>query len=320
MATDPAPPADAPAPMATETAAPPAALAPAPAPLAPVEPVFANPGKQVTSAIGKFAAKEPDVVLLPTMQLQWATRNEATATGGVFQKHRSTKEIFAPFDKALLERVLIALQDDLAARFEAAGWQATTRAELGADVPELQTVKVDAETGMPTYRLNLGAQDQVWVVAALPGALPPNPKSIGNGMAWNRWLKGKAGFNLNVTYLFAPGTVGETKSRMLGTEAGTGLWFSARTDLNGASTGGWGNVTVNPQGLIVAPEVGTLAEIKEGKAMQRVANVIGFLGGVGTHDKTGYNMTPDWAKVEEGMLRAGRAYNAELVAHVTARK
>jgi hypothetical protein len=41
---------------------------------------------------------------------------------------------------------------------------------------------------------------------------------------------------------------------------------------------------------------------------------------VGTSDKQGYTMTPDWARVEEGMLRAGRAYNAELVARLVAGK
>ena len=108
------------------------------------------------------------------------------------------------------------------------------------------------------------------------------------------------------------------REHVVGTEAGGGLWFSARADLIGASSGGWGNIVVDPAGLIVDPDVGTLAELSGSKS-GAAENVIRFIGGMGSRDSQGYTITPDWAKVEQAMLRAGRAYNAELVDRLTRR-
>ena len=38
--------------------------------------------------------------------------------------------------------------------------------------------------------------------------------------------------------------------------------------------------------------------------------------GAATLDTTRYTMDPDWAKAEAAMLRAGKAFNAELVARM----
>ncbi|RYY70275.1 MAG: hypothetical protein EOO24_49905 [Comamonadaceae bacterium] len=101
---------------------------------------------------------------------------------------------------------------------------------------------------------------------------------------------------------------------MLGTAASAGLWFHARADLNSAA-GGWGNVNLKPEGMVVTQEVGTIAEISGSKA-GAAENVIRFIGGMGSVDRTGYQMTPDWAKAEAAMVSAGKAFNAELVARL----
>ena len=242
-------------------------------------------------------------------------RSKATATGGVFRKHKSSKEIFAAFDQAVLERVLVALQDDLAERLRAAGWQARTAAELGNDVPQLKSLKTNADLGLPLLKYDDTINAHDYVVVSLPGKAPVDTKAISNGMAIQRFLKGKQGLNANIVYEFAPGTVGETDSRMLGTEAGVGIWFNARADFIGAERGGWGNVNTKPEGLVVAPEIGTLGEIAGSKA-GTAENVIRSIGGMGGVDRTGYQMTPDWAKAEAAMLAAGKAFNAELVARL----
>jgi hypothetical protein len=273
------------------------------------------PAKQMEAYMGRIQGKEAQIAYLPAMQLRWAVRSKATATGGVFRKHKSSKEILAPFDQAVLERVLVALQDDLAERFRAAGWQARTAAELGSDVPQLKTLKANAELGVPVLKLDNTVNAQDFVVVALPGRAPVDTKAISNGMAIQRFLKGKQGLNASIVYEFAPGTVAETDSRMLGTEAGAGLWFNARADFIGAERGGWGNINTKPEGLVVAPDIGTLGEIAGSKA-GTAENVIRFIGGMGGVDRTGYQMTPDWARAEAAMLAAGKAFNAELVARL----
>lgn len=273
------------------------------------------PAKQMEAYMGRIQGKEAQIAYLPAMQLRWAVRSKATATGGVFRKHKSSKEILAPFDQAVLERVLAALQDDLAERFRAAGWQARTAAELGSDVPQLKTLKANAELGVPVLKLDNTVNAQDFVVVALPGRAPVDTKAISNGMAIQRFLKGKQGLHASIVYEFAPGTVAETDSRMLGTEAGAGLWFNARADFIGAERGGWGNINTKPEGLVVAPDIGTFGEIAGSKA-GTAENVIRFIGGMGGVDRTGYQMTPDWARAEAAMLAAGKAFNAELVARL----
>ena len=242
-------------------------------------------------------------------------RSKATATGGVFRKHKSSKEIFAAFDQAVLERVLVALQDDLAERLRAAGWQARTAAELGNDVPQLKSLKTNADLGLPPLKYDDTINAHDYVVVSLPGKGPVDTKAISNGMAIQRFLKGKQGLHASIVYEFAPGTVAETDSRMLGTEAGAGLWFNARADLIGAERGGWGNINTKPEGLVVAPDIGTFGEIAGSKA-GTAENVIRFIGGMGGVDRTGYQMTPDWARAEAAMLAGGKAFNAELVARL----
>ena len=273
------------------------------------------PAKQMEAYMGRIQGKEAQIAYLPAMQLRWAVRSKATATGGAFRKHKSSKEILAPFDRAVLERVLVALQDDLAERLHAAGWQAKTAAKLGSDVPQLKTLKTNAELGVPVLKLDNTVNAQDFVVVALPGRAPVDTKAISNGMAIQRFLKGKQGLHASIVYEFAPGTVAETDSRMLGTEAGAGLWFNARADFIGAERGGWGNINTKPEGLVVAPDIGTLGEIAGSKA-GTAENVIRFIGGMGGVDRTGYQMTPDWARAEAAMLAAGKAFNAELVARL----
>lgn len=281
--------------------------------VAPVEPVFTSP-KQLQETNAQLAGKEEPIALLPFVQLRWAVRSKTTATGGVFRKHKSSKEIFAPADAAVLQRVLSVLQDDLVARLQAAGWESTTVDELGGDLPQVKAMKPD-KTGALMFRHDDGVNEADFAVTVLPGAIAMDPKAIMNGMAIGKYLRGKAGVYVNVVYNFAPGTVAETSSRQLGTEAGSGLWFSARADLIGAKSGAWGSINVVPTGVVVADTIGQLAEIKGSKAGV-AENVIRYMGGMGSNDRTGYDMTPDWPGAEAAMLRAGRAFNAEVVSRL----
>ena len=280
----------------------------------PTERVFDNPAKQFDVSLNKIQPKKEPNALLPTMQLRWAVRNKVSETGGTFSKTLSSKEIVAPVDRAVLERVLVALQDDLAARFKAAGWQATTREELGGVGPELKTLRVDAGLGMPMLKSKGGTYDQDYAVVALPGAEPAENKGVTDGLAIMRFMKGKTGIHTNVVYNFAPGTVAVNKSRMLGTNAGSGLWFSATASLNSAA-GGWGSIATKAEGLVVDPDIGSISEIAGSKASVG-GNVLRYMVGQKTLDTTGYTMDPDWTKAETAMLRAGRAFNAELVARM----
>ena len=279
----------------------------------PAERVFDNPAKQIDVWLSKIQVKKEPVALLPTMQLRWAVRNKVSETGGTFSKTVSSKEIVAPVDQAVLERVLVTLQDDLAARFKAAGWQATTRDELGGG-PELKTLGVDSELGMPMFKSKGGTYDQDFATVALPGAAPADGKGITDGLAIMRFMKGKTGIHVNVVYNFAPGTVAVNKSRMLGTNAGGGLWFSANASLH-SGAGGFGSIGTKAEGLVVDPDIGTLAEIEGSKASVG-GNVLRYMAGMKTRDTLGYTMQPDWTKAEAAMLRAGRAFNAELVARM----
>lgn len=277
----------------------------------PAEQVFDNPAKQIDVWLAKIQVKKEPIALLPTMQLRWAVRNKVSETGGAFSKTLSSKEIVAPVNEPLLQRVLITLQDDLTALFKAAGWQATTRDELGGVGPELKTLKIDSTFGMPMFKSKGGTYDQDFVAVALPGGEPVDNKGITNGMAIMRFMKGKTGIHVNVVYSFAPGTVAVNKSRMLGTNAGSDLWFSASADLH-SGAGGFGTISTKAEGLVVGPEIGTITEIPGSKAGVG-GNVLRYMVGQKTLDTAGYSMDPDWAKAEASMLRAGKAFNAELV-------
>lgn len=73
---------------------------------------------------------------------------------------------------------------------------------------------------------------------------------------------------------------------MLGTEAESGLVFSARADLNGAKTGGWGNINTTESGVMIAGSVGTLGGIAGSKAGVG-ENMLRYMAGMGTSDCTG---------------------------------
>ena len=282
----------------------------------PAEPVFDNPAKQFDVWLSKIDLKKEPVALLPTMQLRWAVRNKVAETGGAFSKTVSSKEIVAPVDQAVLQRVLISLQDDLAARFKAGGWQVATREDLGGG-PELKALRVDAAQGMPmfTYKED-GIHDQDFVAVALPGAQPidNNVRNFTNALNLMKYMNGKTGIHINVVYSFAPGTVAVNKSRMLGTNAGSGLWFGGHAALTSGARG-IGSVGTKPEGLVIGPEIGIITEIPGSKASVG-GNVLRYMVGAATLDTTRYTMDPDWAKAEAAMLRAGKAFNAELVARM----
>ena len=166
---------------------------------APVQaPVVSNPEKQMEASTGRLKGKEARTAFLPMMQLRWAVRSKVKATGGVFQKHKSSNEIFAPADQALMDRVLLALHDDLAERLRVAGWQAVTLADFEAGPPQFKTLSPDAKLGLPLFKWTDGVNEVDWAVVGLPGTAPADPKAIGNGMAIARFLKGKSGINLNI--------------------------------------------------------------------------------------------------------------------------
>lgn len=160
--------------------------------------MFDNPAKQIDVWLSKVQVKKQPVALLLAMQLRWAVWNKMAETGGAFSKTLSTKEIVAPVDQSVLQRILITLQDDLAARFNAADWQATTRDERGGVGPELKTLRVDSAHGMPMFTSKGGTYDQDILAVALPDAEPVDNKGFTNGLSLMRYMHGKTGIHVNV--------------------------------------------------------------------------------------------------------------------------
>lgn len=304
------------------------ALACSAAPAAASDPVFTDPGRQLATT-GRLKVKQK-AVSLPVTQVKWMLHGKFTARGGVFRGAVSSKEVVSDVDQARVRAIAVALQDDLAAQFRAAGWTVHTRAELGDNVPDYKPAAPNREAGYPIEATTTGALKVSYALVApegMPtlllsgmtgaggmgglqglGALGGMAGLAGINQASFKYARDNPGVTLLVDYGFATAALGETDSRMLGTEASPALVL----------TGGYMAFTANSQsrvnikdGIEVAQGIGTLEQMDR---TSTATNVVRYLSGMSTIDKTSYVLTPDWDKVSVEALRAGKAFNAQIVA------
>ena len=140
------------------------------------------------------------------------------------------------------------------------------------------------------------------------GAMGGMAGMVGINQESYKFARANPGVTMLVDYAFATAALGETNSRMLGTEASPAL----------VMTGGYLAFTANSQsvvkitdGIEVADGIGTLEQVsRTGTGV----NAFRYLSGMSTIDKTGYVLTPDWDKLEAEAIRAGKAFNAQIVA------
>lgn len=292
------------------------------------EAIFTQPDKQL-QANGRLKIPQK-TVYLPVAQVKWMIHGKFTARGGAFRSASSSKEVTSDVDEARVRRIAQALYDDLAVQCAAAGWTVKTRSEMGADVPAYKPAAANEETGYPIDQVTSGKLKISYGVFA-PDGMPTlmvsgmtSPAGMAGlqgfgamaGMAAMtgitqesyRFARANPGVTMIVDYGFATAALGETDSRMLGTEASATL----------VMTGGFLAYTANSQtvvkiedGIAVAQGIGTLQQIsRTGTGTQ----VMRYLAGLSSVDKAGYVLAPDWDKVETEAIRAGKAFNAQIVA------
>lgn len=294
------------------------------------EPIFSQPDKQL-QVNGRL--KIPHRTLyLPVTQVKWMIHGKFTARGGGFRSASSSKEVTSDVDEARVRRIAQALHDDLAAQAAAAGWTVRTRRDMGADVPAYKPAAANEETGYPIDQVTSGKLKISYGVFA-PDGMPmlmvsgmTSPAGMAGlqglgamaGMAAMtgitqesyRFARANPGVTLIVDYGFATAALGETDSRMLGTEVAAAL----------VMTGGVLAYTANSQsvikiedGIAVAKGIGALEQISRSGTG---SNVMRYLAGLSTVDKTGYVWVPEWDRVEVEAIRAGKAFNSQVLARL----
>lgn len=289
--------------------------------------VFSQPDKQL-QVNGRLKIPER-TIYLPVTQVKWMIHGKFTARGGAFRSASSSKEVSSEVDEARVRTIAQALHDDLAAQLAAAGWAVRTRQDMGAEVPAYKPAAANSETGYPIDNVTSGTLKVSYGVFA-PEGMPTLMLSGMTGTAGMAGLQGLGamagmaamtainqesyrfarahpGVTMLVDYGFATAALGETNSRMLDTEASAAL----------VMTGGYLAFTANSQsvlkiqeGIEVADGIGTLQQISQTGTGTKVLR---YLSGMSTVDKTGYVLAPDWDKVEAEAIRAGKAFNAQIV-------
>jgi hypothetical protein len=304
------------------------ALACAVAPARAQEAVFSNPDAQL--AVNGQLKVPQKTVYLPLTQIKWMLHGKFSAKGGVFRSAISSKEVVSDVDQGRVRKIVVALHDDLAAQLKAAGWTVNTRQELGANVPNYTAAAPNKEAGYPIDNVTSGALKVSYAVLApegMPtlmlsgmtgtagmsglqgfGALSGMAALAGVNNESFRYARANPGVTLLVDYGFATAALGESESRMLGTEAAAALVL----------TGGYMAYTADSQsrvnikdGIEVAKGIGQLEQIDR---TSNATNVLRYLSGMSTIDKTSYVLLPDWDKIELEAVRAGKAFNAQIVA------
>lgn len=267
---------------------------------------------------------------LPITQIKWMLHGKFTARGGVFRGAVSSKEVVSDVDQARVRKIAVALHDDLVAQARTAGWTVHTRQELGANVPGYTPAAPHREAGYPIDNVTSGALKVSYAVLA-PEGMPTLMLSGMTGTAGMgglqgfgalagmaglasinqesfRYARANPGVTLLVDYGFATAALGESEGRMLGTEAAATLVL----------TGGYMAFTADSQsrvhikdGIEVAPGIGKLEQLDR---TSTATNVLRYLSGMSTIDKTSYVLTPDWDRIEIEAIRAGKAFNTQIVA------
>lgn len=303
------------------------AFASLPSPAAAQEAVFRSPDTQL--AVNGQLKVPQKTVYLPVTQVKWMLHGKFTARGGVFRGATSSKEVVSELDEARVRKVAALLHDDLVAQLQEGGWAVRSRAELGSNVPNYTPAAPHKEAGYPIDNVSSGALKVSYAVLA-PEGMPTLMLSAmtGTGMGGLqgfsalagmaglaginqesfRYARANPGVTLLVDYGFATAALGESGGPMLGTEAAAALVL----------TGGYMAFTADSQsrvnikdGIEVATGIGKLQPLE---STGTATNVLRYLSGMSTIDRTSYVLTPDWDKVELEALRAGKALNTQIVA------
>lgn len=276
------------------------------------EVLFDNPSKQFHT-MGKLKAPAERTVYLPVAQVKWLLHGKGSGKGGLGPGTTIIQEVNSAIDAARIAAIAQALHDDLVAQLEAAGWNVQTRAELGADVPGYKPASPDKDLGVPVVKERGG--DEYVLIA------PPNMPAVSNNgmalagvsMATNGYMRKKPGLNLFVTYGFSTATIRETARRQIEMETRPVLTLFGTFAANTSAT----TAIISSDSVVAATDIGTLTKAGQTSA---VLNALQFLSRQRMVNKTEFTLEPDWDKVEAEAVRAGRAFNAQMVARLNAGK
>lgn len=276
------------------------------------EALFANPAKQFHT-MGKLKAPAERTVYLPVVQVKWLLHGKGSGKGGLGPGTTVIQEVNSAIDAARIAAIAQRLHDDLVSQLEAAGWNVLTSTELGPDVPGYKPMSPDKDLGVPVVK-DRGGDEYVLIA-------PPNMPAVSNtgmalagvSMATNGYMRKKQGLNLFVTYGFSTATIRETARRQIEMETRPVLTLSGSFAANTSAT----TAIVSSDGVVAATDIGTLTKTGQTSA---ALNALQFLSRQRMVNKTEYTLQPDWDKVEAEAARAGRQFNAQIVARLNAGK
>ncbi|MDZ4370617.1 MAG: hypothetical protein U1C74_04255 [Phenylobacterium sp.] len=288
-------------------------------------PVFHNAAKQIQTTGSVNPAKR--VVVLPTAQVKWMTYGKVskTASPHMFSQNvrsaRSTTEVIGSVDAPVLKALADALYKDLADQLAGAGWEVVTADAMGADAPKWATMPLDPVLGLASDEFTYDAERR-YAVAAPAGM--PILKMVGggrflhptNGMAFNK-LSRDGGVIAVPTYIFDTAELDQSTRQGFNnvtatTSAQAALLISGSATLTSAR----GVMTLTmAQPAPVAEDVGALRAMS-GVGDDRYTATMRFLGGLAKVSKAAYVLEPDQARLQAEALRAGKAFNSQIVARL----
>ena len=276
------------------------------------EPLFSNPDKQFHT-MGKLKAPAERTVYLPVTQVKWMLHGEGSGKGGIGPGTTIIHEVDSAIDAGRITGIAQALHDDLVAQLEAAGWNVQTRQELGADVPGYRPLSADQELGVPVVKDRSGDEYVLIAPANMPAVANSGMALAGVSMATNGYMRGKPGINLFVTYGFGTAAIRETERRQIEMETKPVLTLSGTFAANTSGS----TAIVTSDGVVVANDIGTLSKTSQTSAG---LNALQFVSRQRMVNKSEFALQPDWDKVEGEAVRAGRVFNAQIVARLNAGK
>ena len=272
--------------------------------------LYANPAKQF-HAMGKLKAPSERTAYLPVTQVKWMLHGTGSAStgGGLGPGTKMIQEVNSSIDAARIGKIAQALHDDLVAQLESAGWNVQTRGELGEDVPKYRALAPDGELGVPRIKERSGEEYVLISPVGMPSVAHSGMALASASMAANSYARGKPGVSLFVTYGFSTAAIRETESRMLNMETKPVLTLFGSFAANTAAS----STVVVSDGVVVANDIGTLSLTEETGVG---AKVFRYMTGMRQIDKKVYALEPDWDKLETEAFRAGKAFNAQIVAQL----
>lgn len=263
--------------------------------------------------MGKLKAPVERTVYLPVVQVKWLLHGKGSGKGGIGPGTTVIHEVDSAIDAARIAAIAQALHDDLVSQLEAANWNVQTREKLGADVPGYKPMSPDKDFGVPVVK-DRGGDEYVLIA-------PPNMPAVSNtgmalagvSMATNGYMRKKPGMNLFVTYGFGTAAIRETERRQIEMETKPVLTLSGTFAANTSAT----TAIVSSNSVVAATDIGTLT--KTGQTSGAL-NALQFLTRQRMVNKTEFALQPDWDKVEAEAVRAGRQFNAQIVARLNTGK